>query len=114
LNAVVAPADDVGETITVGAVVLNTTARRVLVGGTPLVLTSAEYQVLGYLMRNAGQVVTRGDLERSIYGEVAPASNVLQVYLGRLRKKLEAAGCSAIHTVWGTGYRYELPKAVAP
>lgn len=111
MNAVVAAAYDAGEIIVVGKVVLNTAKRLLLVNGTPVDLTSPEYQVLVQLMKAAGTIISRQALEHAIYGDRVVLSNVLQVYVGRLRKKLAAVDVESIQTVWGQGYRYELPKA---
>jgi len=97
--------------ITVGELVLNTDGMGLEVGGQPVKLTMYEFGVLQHLMLHADQVVTREALARDIYGEStrgAPPSNVLEVIVSRIRKKLDAVGSARVlHTVWGTGYRLQ-------
>ena len=80
------------------------TARR---NGRDLALTSREYQLLVLLLRHQPQVVSRERILREIWPEErSAASNVVEVYVRYLRRKLEAEGQSRlIHTVRGEGYR---------
>jgi DNA-binding response OmpR family regulator len=89
------------------------TARR---AGTPVGLTAREYQLLDYLGRRVGEVVSRREIEEHIYdGQVDPMSNVVDSAVCSLRKKLNVnpAAPALIHTRRGLGYVLEAP-AVAP
>jgi two-component system response regulator MprA len=79
------------------------TARR---GDRELELTRTEFQLLELLLRNAGQVLTRSVIFDRVWGyDFGPSSNALEVYVGYLRRKTEAAGePRLIHTVRGVGY----------
>jgi DNA-binding response OmpR family regulator len=81
----------------------NGTARR---GQRPVKLTSREYQLLVLLMRNPGRVVSRQEILAAIWADQQSASsNVIEVYVRYLRRKLEAGGeRRLIHTVRGNGY----------
>lgn len=86
-----------------GRVMLDTRSGRVSVDGLPLALTSHEFKVLAYLMHRPGQVVSRGELTEHIYAQDFDRdSNTIEVFVGRLRKKLPPG---LIETVRGLGYR---------
>src|SRR5690606_4367512 len=76
-------------------------------------LTSYEYKVLEYLMMHAGELVSKADLTEHIYQQDFDRdSNVLEVFIGRLRKKLDPEGTlKPIETVRGRGYRYASPRS---
>ena len=95
------------ERLTVGALAIDTRRRRADVGGRELPLTAKEYALLEYLTRRAGDVVSRGDIAEHVWDEhYDPLSNVVDVYIQRLRRKLEAAGEPAlIRTRRGEGYQ---------
>ncbi|MFG3284798.1 response regulator transcription factor [Streptomyces sp. NPDC048111] len=82
------------------------TARR---GERPIDFTRTEFALLELLMRNPGQVLPRELIHELVWGrDFGPDSNSLAVYVGYLRRKLEAAGESRlVHTVHGVGYRLE-------
>ena len=86
--------------------VLNPDTRDVSRGGKPISLTRTEFALLEYLMRNPRKVLTRSDIVEEVWGYNFPTSgNALEVYIGYLRKKMEADGESRlIHTVRGVGY----------
>jgi two-component system OmpR family response regulator len=87
----------------VGNVVLDTRRAHVTVDGVPLNLTSHEYRVLAVLMQRAGEVVSRSELVEHVYAQdFERDSNTIDVFIGRLRKKLPKG---AIETVRGLGYR---------
>jgi two-component system OmpR family response regulator len=91
-----------------GPVTLDTRNNRVTVEGRALTLTSHEYRVLAYLMHHAGEVVSRGDLVEHIYAQDFDRdSNTVEVFIGRLRKKLPPG---LIETVRGMGYRLVNPQ----
>lgn len=86
-----------------GELLLDTRQSQFSFAGQPVQLTSYEYKVLAYLMHHAGQVVSRSTLSEHIYAQDQERdSNTIDVFIGRLRKKIPAA---AIETVRGRGYR---------
>ena len=94
--------------LTVGDVTLDTRTRVVRRGeGRPIDLPSREFALLEYLMRHADQVMSRQQLLDSVWGiDFDPGSNVVDVYVGYLRRKLDTPGvASVIETVRGAGYR---------
>ncbi|AWI81744.1 MAG: DNA-binding response regulator [Betaproteobacteria bacterium HGW-Betaproteobacteria-13] len=91
-----------------GPIVLDTRAGRVSLNGQPVSLTSHEFRVLAYLMHHQGEVVSRTDLNEHIYAQDYDRdSNTIEVFIGRLRKKLPAG---LIETVRGLGYRLVTPE----
>ena len=95
------------EQLTVGPLTLNTRSRRVTINRTAVSLTAKEYALLEYLVRRAGDVVTRLDISEHVWDEYYdPASNVVDVYVQRLRRKLDGpGGSSIIRTRRGEGYQ---------
>jgi two-component system OmpR family response regulator len=88
--------------IVCGPVTLDTRAGRVMVEGNPVKLTSHEYRLLSYLMHHQGRIVSRSELTEHMYDQDFDRdSNTIEVFVGRLRKKL---GVDAIQTVRGLGY----------
>lgn len=86
-----------------GPIVLDSRQARVSVAGQPLTLTSHEFKVLALLMQRVGQVISRTELSEHIYPQDSDRdSNTIEVFVGRLRKKLPAG---SIETVRGLGYR---------
>jgi DNA-binding response OmpR family regulator len=86
-----------------GGVTLDMRARRAMVEGRTIELSAREYTMLEVLMRHAGQVLSREQLLSHVWGyDHDPGSNVVDVYVGYLRKKL---GPDAIETARGMGYR---------
>lgn len=86
-----------------GPIVLDSRQVRVSVAGQPLTLTSHEFKVLALLMQRVGQVISRTELSEHIYPQDSDRdSNTIEVFVGRLRKKLPAG---SIETVRGMGYR---------
>src|SRR6202789_182427 len=95
--------------LTCGPVLLDTKAGRVVVDGNPVKLTSHEYRLLAYLMHHTGRVVSRGELVEHLYDQDFDRdSNTIEVFVGRLRKKL---GVDGIHTARGLGYLLPPPDA---
>jgi two-component system, OmpR family, copper resistance phosphate regulon response regulator CusR len=93
--------------VTIGALTLDTRARRARVGARELALTAKEYALLEYLVRRAGDVVTRAEIAEHVWDERSdPLSNVVDVYVQRLRRKIEEAGGEPpIRTRRGEGYQ---------
>jgi DNA-binding response OmpR family regulator len=93
--------------LTAGPLVIDTRRRRADVRGTEIPLTAKEYALLEYLTRRVGDVVSRGDIAEHVWDEhYDPFSNVVDVYIQRLRRKLEAVGEPAlIRTRRGEGYQ---------
>jgi two-component system, OmpR family, response regulator QseB len=88
-----------------GGIALDGRSRRVSVDGEALDLTAREFTMLETFMRHSGQVLSREQLLSHVWGyDHDPGSNVVDVYVGYLRKKL---GSEAIVTVRGAGYRLE-------
>jgi two-component system, OmpR family, response regulator len=86
-----------------GPVSLDPRAAKVTVNGHPVKLTSHEFRVLSYLMHHRGRVISQAELNEHIYAEnLDRDSNTVEVFIGRLRRKL---GASLIETVRGLGYR---------
>ncbi|MEF8721950.1 response regulator transcription factor [Candidatus Accumulibacter phosphatis] len=86
-----------------GPLTLDTRNSRASVNGQALTLTSHEYRVLAYLMHHREQVISRSDLIEHIYAQDFDRdSNTVEVFIGRLRKKLPPG---LIETVRGLGYR---------
>jgi DNA-binding response OmpR family regulator len=85
---------------------LDTAAQRVWRGGLEITLTSREYALLEYLALHIDQPVSRSDIWEHVYDfESSATSNVVDVYIGYLRKKLDEGRRPLIHTVRGRGYR---------
>ena len=93
-------------TLTVDDVVLDLLSRKVTRGGTVLDLRPREFTLLEFLMRHADEVVTRSMLADHVWGERYDSlSNLIEVFINRLRRKLEADGAPRLlHTVRGAGY----------
>ncbi|GJE29488.1 response regulator transcription factor [Methylobacterium organophilum] len=88
--------------IACGPVTLDTRSGRVFVDGNPVKLTSHEYRLLSYLMHHTGRVVSRAELTEHLYDQDFDRdSNTIEVFVGRLRKKLAV---DLIQTVRGLGY----------
>ncbi len=91
-----------------GTVRLDTKASRVTVNGNLVKLTSHEYRLLAYLMHHAERVVPRNELVEHLYEQDFDRdSNTIEVFIGRLRKKLPE---EMITTVRGLGYRLSPPQ----
>ncbi len=88
--------------LSIGAVEIDPAARQAWHDGKPVELSAREFTLLELLMQNAGRVLTRAQLEQSIYGWSDSAdSNTIEVFIHRLRKKL---GSEFIQTLRGIGY----------
>lgn len=87
------PAADRATRIAVGALTLDLIDRRAWRGGRAIELLPREFKLLEYLMRRAGQIVTRAQILRDVWHfSFVPETNVVDVHIGRLRRKLDAPG----------------------
>ncbi|MGH7718703.1 MAG: response regulator transcription factor [Gemmatimonadaceae bacterium] len=93
-------------TIVVADLTLDTRSQSAVRSGRPLSLTTKEYAMLEYLARNAGRIVGRAELTDHVWDENHdPLSNAIEVYINRLRKKVDEGHSRAlIHTRRGAGY----------
>jgi two-component system OmpR family response regulator len=93
--------------LTVGGLTLDPTTRRVTRGGREIQLTAREYSLLHHLMRKAGQVQSKTEILENVWDSDYPgADNVVEVYIGYLRRKIDAPFASkSLETVRGMGYR---------
>lgn len=91
-----------------GPLHIDLASQRVRLGGDEVELTTYEYKVLEYLTMHPEAVVTKTDLSEHIYAEDADRdSNVIEVFIGRLRKKIDPQGrLQPIETLRGRGYRF--------
>lgn len=94
-------------TIQFGPISLDTVSEEILLHGRPMELTAYEYKVMEYLMLNPQKVVSKTELTEHIYDQDFDLdSNVIEVFVGRLRKKLDPEGnLKPIETLRGRGYR---------
>ncbi len=95
-----------------GPIKLNTSEQRVLVDDNEVSLTAYEYKVIEHLMMHAGEVISKTDLTESMYDDESDRdSNVIEVFIRRLRMKLDPDGLiSPIETLRGRGYRFTLSR----
>ena len=98
--------------LTVGDLEVDTTARTVRRSAQVVPLSSREYALLEYLARREGQTVTRAEIVEHVYDfQSVPTSNVVDVYIGYLRRKIDQERpVKLIHTRRGLGYRLGLPE----
>jgi two-component system copper resistance phosphate regulon response regulator CusR len=93
------------EVLTVGDLTVDPVRQRAERAGTVLALTTKEYVLLEYMIRNAGRVLSRAQLVEHIWDDNHDAfTNALEVYINRLRKKVDAGHAPLIHTRRGAGY----------
>jgi two-component system copper resistance phosphate regulon response regulator CusR len=88
---------------------LNLLTREVERAGRPIRLSSTEFELLSYLVQNSGRVLSREQILRAVWGyEYDPGTNVVDVYIGYLRRKLRVDGKKVpIVTVRSVGYRFD-------
>ena len=98
-----------------GPVVLDTKRQHLAVNGTEIDLTGHEYKILEHLMLRAGEVISKTELTERLYDQdFERDSNVIEVFIGRLRKKLDPADeLKPIETLRGRGYRFALDRGGA-
>ncbi|OUS28836.1 DNA-binding response regulator [Gammaproteobacteria bacterium 45_16_T64] len=99
-------------TVAFGAVELDTSAQQLTLEGVALELTSYEYKVIEYLMLHPNEVVSKTTLTEHIYDQDYDRdSNVIEVFIGRLRKKIDPGNTlKPIETLRGRGYRFTLAR----
>jgi two-component system copper resistance phosphate regulon response regulator CusR len=102
-----------GTVLRAGPLSLDLASRRAARGGRAIELTTKEFAVLETFMRHPGDVLTREHISEHAWDEnYDPFSNVIDVYVARLRKKIDAAGEEPLlHTIRGAGYRLGEPSA---
>ncbi len=98
-----------------GPVVLDTRAQTVTVEGKPVELTTFEYRILEHLILKAGEVISKTDLTEQLYEQdFERDSNVIEVFIGRLRRKLDPEDrIKPIETLRGRGYRFALARSAS-
>lgn len=108
--------DQVNDSATVGDLTVNFNAKRVTRAGEEITLTRREYGLLEYFAYRIGQVVTRQEIWDHVYEDVeGGTSNAVDVYVGYLRKKLNADNKeNLLHTRRGQGYYLEAHATVEP
>jgi two-component system copper resistance phosphate regulon response regulator CusR len=91
--------------IVVGDLVLDTAAQSVSRAGRNISMTTKEYALVEFLARNAGRVVGRAEIAEHVWDEAFdPFSNLIEVYVNRLRRKIDAEGKPLLQTRRGAGY----------
>ncbi len=95
-----------------GPITLDTRTQSVTVEARPVELTTFEYRILEHLMLKAGEVISKTDLTEHLYEQdFERDSNVIEVFVGRLRRKLDPEDrIKPIETLRGRGYRFALPR----
>lgn len=97
--------------IVIGGIELDDSAKAVTVDGEPVALTPKEYDILRFLMTNAGAVFTPAEIYRRVWGDIPlNAAGAIAVHIRHLREKLEIdpAEPRYIKVVWGKGYKMEV------
>ena len=99
-------------TLSCGPIVLDTRTQSITVSGAPVELTTFEYRILEHLMLRAGEVISKAELTERLYDQdFERDSNVIEVFIGRLRRKLDPQDqLKPIETLRGRGYRFALPR----
>ena len=98
-------------TLNAGDIEVNLLTREVRRGGELVRLSTTEFELLSYLLRNSGRVLSREQILRAVWGyDYDPGTNVVDVYVGYLRRKLRRPGDKdPIATVRSVGYRFDVP-----
>lgn len=102
-SAYLTPADD--ESLTVGDLVLEGSSREVSRAGVPITLTSTEFELLRFMMRNPRRALSRKEILQRVWNyEFGGRTSIVDLYVSYLRKKIDSEHESMIHTVRGVGY----------
>lgn len=98
--------------LSAGPVTLDTTRQELAVSGKPVELTTYEYRIIEHLMIRAGEVISKSELTDRLYDQdFERDSNVIEVFIGRLRKKMDPDNViHPIETLRGRGYRFALER----
>lgn len=98
-----------------GNISLNLSSHEVLIDNTRVDLTAYEYKALEYLMLHAGEVISKTQLTEHLYDQDSDRdSNVIEVFIGRLRRKLDPdSRTQPIETLRGQGYRFKISGTTA-
>jgi DNA-binding response OmpR family regulator len=96
-----------------GGIIVDLPSRQVRVGEQNVRLSTTEFELLAYLLRNQGTVLSRDQILRAVWGyEHDPGTNLLDVYVGYVRRKLAASGADGrIVTIRSLGYRFDGDRA---
>ncbi len=99
-------------TLKAGPIEVNTARKEITYEGELVDFTTKEYALMEYFVRNAGTVVSRTQISEHVWDmNFEPSSNVVDVYMGYLRTKIDKRfGTSIIKTVRGHGYMLDIPK----
>ena len=107
-NYLEAPAE---EGLKVGDLTLDGASHEVTRAGNPIPLTSTEFELLRFLMRNPGRALTRTEILDRVWNyDFAGRTSIVDLYISYLRKKIDAGKEPMIHTVRGVGYMLRSPK----
>jgi DNA-binding response OmpR family regulator len=100
---------DLGTELKIDGLEINLISRAVSVDGTPVNLSTTEFELLVYLVRNRGQVLSREQILRAVWGyDHDPGTNIVDVYVGYLRRKLSIGDRAApITTIRAVGFRLD-------
>jgi two-component system response regulator PhoP len=95
-----------------GPIRLDTRAQAVMLNGSPIELTTFEYRILEHMMLRAGDVISKTELTERLYDQdFERDSNVIEVFIGRLRRKLDPdETLHPIETLRGRGYRFAIAR----
>lgn len=110
-----APQQPAGPVLALGGLLLDEHAREVHRDGEPVRLTAKEFDLLGYLMHNPRQVLSKAQILGAVWsggGDAFDAGgNLVEVYISNLRRKIDKGRVPMIHTVRGVGYAIKCPDA---
>jgi two-component system response regulator TrcR len=103
-----APADEV---LKVGDLTLDAASREVTRGGKPVLLSTTEFELLRYLMRNPRRALNRTEILDRVWNyDFAGRTSIVDLYISYLRKKIDVDNEPMIHTVRGVGYVLRPPE----
>jgi two-component system response regulator TrcR len=107
-TAYLTPADN--ESLRVGDLALDAASHEVTRGGVPISLTSTEFELLRFLMRNPRRALSRSEILRRVWEyDFGGRSSIVDLYVSYLRKKIDTGRDPMIHTVRGVGYMLRPP-----
>ncbi|SCX00334.1 two-component system, OmpR family, response regulator [Mycolicibacterium fluoranthenivorans] len=104
---------EVGGRLRIGDLVLDERSLEVARAGRTVALSFTEFRLLRYLMRNSGRVVSKTDILQEVWGsQFARSTNLVELFISYLRKKVDAGHPPMIHTLRGAGYILKQPARV--